>query len=90
MFTVFSFLRICSSVTHASLCTHRYITVFMFLHVHTTFNQDLFSAKSCIMSFIKPFQAFKLKSVNEHRKIEPFSLGRKGIAGIIGPFSNYG
>ena len=63
LFTVFSFLRICSSVTHASLCTHHHITVFMFLHVYTTFNQDLFSAKSCLMSFVKPSHAFKLKSV---------------------------
>ena len=63
MFTVFSFLRICSSVKHASLCTYSHITVFMFLHVHITFNQDLFSAKSCLMSFVKLSHAFKLKSV---------------------------
>ena len=37
---------------HASLCPYRQFTVFMFLHVHTTFNQDLFSAKSCLMSFV--------------------------------------
>ena len=47
----------------AILCTHRHITVFMFLYVHTTFNQDLFSAKSCLMSFVKPSHALKLKSV---------------------------
>ena len=35
----------------------------MFLHIHTTFIQDLFSAKSCLMSFVKPSHAFKLKSV---------------------------
>ena len=63
LFTVFSFLRICSSVKHASLCTYSHITVFMFLHVQITFNQDLFSAKSCLMSFVKPSHAFKLKSV---------------------------
>ena len=45
----------------AILCTHRHITVFMFLYVHTTF--DLFSAKSCLMSFVKPSNALKLKSV---------------------------
>ena len=39
-------LRISSSVKHASLCPYRQFTVFMFLHVHTTFNQDLFSAFS--------------------------------------------
>ena len=61
MITVFSFLRICSSVKHARLCTYRHITVFMFTHVHTTFNRDLFSAKSCLMSLIKPSHAFKLK-----------------------------
>lgn len=60
---VFSFLLICSSVKRAILCTHRHITVFMFLNVHTTFNQDLFSAKSCLMSFVKPSHALKLKSV---------------------------
>ena len=53
--------HICSSVKHARLCTYRHITVFMFTHVHTTSNQDLFSAKSCLMSFIKPSHAFKLK-----------------------------
>ena len=63
LFTVFSFLRICSSVKHASLCTHRHITVFAFLHVHANFNQDLFSVKSCLMSFLKPSHAFKSKSV---------------------------
>ena len=63
LFTVFSFLRIFSSVKHASLGAHPHITVFMFLHLHTTFNQDLFSAKSCSMSFAKPSYTFKLKSV---------------------------
>ena len=58
---VFSFLLICSSVKRVILCTHRHITVFMFLYVHTTF--DLFSAKSCLMSFVKPSHAFKFKSV---------------------------
>ena len=58
---VFSFLLICSSVKRAILWTHRHITVFMFLYVHTTF--DLFSAKSCLMSFVKPSHALKLKSV---------------------------
>ena len=52
LFTMLSFLRICSSVKHARLCTHRHITVFIILHPHTTFNQDLFSAKSCLMSFV--------------------------------------
>ena len=67
LFTVFSFLNICSSVKHASLstslCTRRRISVFMFLQVHSNVNQDLFSAKSCLMSFVKPSYAFKLKSV---------------------------
>ena len=63
LFTVVSFLCIWSSVKHASLCTQCHIDVFMFLHVHTTFNQDLFSAKSCLMSFVKPSCVFKLKSV---------------------------
>ena len=58
-----SFLRICSSVKHARLCTHRHITVFIILHPHTTFNQDLFSAKSCLMSFVQPSHAFKLQLV---------------------------
>ena len=52
---------------HAILCTHRHITVFMFLYVHTTFNQDFFSAKSCLMSSVKPSHAFKLKSVLDSR-----------------------
>ena len=55
--------RICSSVKPAILCTHRHITVFMFLHIHTTFNQDLFSTKCCLMRFVKPSHASKLKSV---------------------------
>ena len=60
---MFGFQRICSGVKHASLCTHRRTTVFMFLRFHTTFNQDY--AKSClnIMSFVKPSQEFKLKLV---------------------------
>ena len=48
---------------HASLCTHHHITIFIFLHIHTILNQDLFSAKSCLMSFVKPSQAFKVKSI---------------------------
>ena len=63
LFTVFIFLHICSGAIHTSLCTHRHITVFMFLHVHTTFNQDVFSVKSCLTSFVKNSHAFKLKSV---------------------------
>ena len=58
-----AFLRICSSVKHASLVIHCHITVFTYLHLHTTFNQDLFSAKSSSMSCAKPSYAFKLKSV---------------------------
>ena len=63
LFTVFSFLCICSSMKHASLCTHHHITIFIFLHIHTILNQDLFSAKSCLMSFVKPSHAFKVKSI---------------------------
>ena len=63
LFTVFSFLCICSSMKHASLCTHHLITTFIYLHIHTILNQDLFSAKSCLMSFVKPSHAFKLKSI---------------------------
>ena len=63
LFTVFSFLRICSSVKHASLRTRCHITVFMFLHVRTTFNYDLFSVKSYYISFVEPSQAFKFKSL---------------------------
>ena len=63
LFTVFSFLCICSSMKHASLCTHHHITIFIFLHIHTILNQDLFSAKSCLMSFVKPSHTFKLKSI---------------------------
>ena len=63
LFTVFSFLCICSSMKHASLCTHHHITIFIFLHIHTISNQDLFSAKSCLMSFVKPSHAFKVKSI---------------------------
>ena len=77
LFTVFSFLRICSSVKHASLCTHRHITVFMFLHVHTTINQDVFSSKSCWMSHIKPSYAFKLNlclTVRDKDKVVYFTL----------------
>ena len=48
---------------HASLCTHHHITIFIFLHIHTILNQDLFSAKSCLMSFVKPSHAFKVKSI---------------------------
>ena len=48
---------------HASLCTHHHITILIFLHIHTILNQDLFSAKSCLMSFVKPSHAFKLKSI---------------------------
>ena len=48
---------------HAILCTHRHITVYILLYVHTTSNQYLFSAKSCLMSFVKPSHAFKFKSV---------------------------
>ena len=62
LFTIFSFLRIWSSVKHASLWTCRHITIFVFLHVRSTFNQDLFSAKSCYMSLVKPSHAFKFKS----------------------------
>ena len=63
LFTVFSFLCICSSMKHARLCTHHHITIFIFLHIHTILNQDLFSAKSCLMSFVKPSHTFKLKSI---------------------------
>ena len=35
-FTVFSFPCICGRVKHASLCKHRHIIVFTFLHLHTT------------------------------------------------------
>ena len=63
LFTVFSFLCICSSMKHASLCTHHHITIFIFLHIHKILNQDLFSAKSCLMSFVKPSHTFKLKSI---------------------------
>ena len=63
LFTVFSFLCICSSMKLASLCTHHHITIFIFLHIHTILNQDLFSAKSCLMSFVKPSHAFKVKSI---------------------------
>ena len=88
LFTVLSFLCICSSMKHASLCTHHHITIFIFLHIHTILNQDLYSAKSCLMSFVKPSHAFKVKSIldssvticldkvvylNKHQKIEPFT-----------------
>ena len=63
LFTVFSFLRICSSVKHASLCTHRHITVFMFLHVHTTFNQDLFFRQILFNVVCKASHAFIMNSV---------------------------
>ena len=46
LFTVFSFLRICSSV-NMQVCVRRHIPVFIFLPVHTTFNQDSASTKSC-------------------------------------------
>ena len=63
LFTVFRFLCTCSSMKHASLCTHHHITIFIFLHIHTILNQDLFSVKSCLMSFVKPSHTFKLKSI---------------------------
>ena len=58
LFSVFSFLRILFKRETCKFGTHRHITVFMFLQVNTTLNQDSFSAKFCLMSFVKPSHAF--------------------------------
>ena len=51
---------ICLSVKHVSLCSQ---TVELVPLCFCTCNKDLFCMKSFLVSFVKPFHSFKLKSV---------------------------